>query len=527
MKSHRCIPLILGAAIVLSSCAPKQSHEPAQVDSLRVQAEELVKSLSLMGWNSWAYGAPSNQDSLYRSNANVFTLDHIRLVQRVEQAETSTVQRKRLSYFVRYLATEYISMKNAPLSDRISNMEAAATVTFEGKSIPYRQVPGMMANEKSQKRRAGLYLALDPVLDTLNLLYSQVEDNSQQLARDLGYPSYNQMAQELKGFSFSDFKTMVEQVLAETESSYTNLLDEIIQKQLKLKRTGFFRYDLAPIFRSERFDPYFRADSMLGTLKRTYQGLGITVDAQRNLTIDSDIRPAKNPRAVCYPIDVPNDVRLSIKPIGGFDDYSALFHEMGHGEHYANTKENAMEFKYLGEPTVTENFAFLSEYLLSNQAWIRTYTRMPTKVEKDLLRFQAFHRLYFIRRYCAKFLYELQLHSGTANADSLYGALQSQAIGFREIPSDRKRYLADVDAFFYTASYLRAWFLEAQLNARLVRDFGANWFENPKAGVYLQSLWAYGDRYDGNELVRMVGSDSISPDALMSELKMMILFSTK
>ena len=61
----------------------------------------------------------------------------------------------------------------------------------------------------------------------------------------------------------------------------------------------------------------------------------------------------------------------------------------------------------------------------------------------------------------------------------------------------------------------------------MTKDFGVNWFENPKAGEYLQSLWASGDRYDGDELVKMIGYDSIRPDALMSELKMMILFSTK
>ena len=84
-----------------------------------------------------------------------------------------------------------------------------------------------------------------------------------------------------------------------------------------------------------------------------------------------------------------------------------------------------------------------------------------------------------------------------------------------------------MDALFYTASYLRAWFLEAQLNAKLTKDFGVNWFENPKAGGYLQTLWANGDRYNGDEFVKMIGFDAIRPDMLMNELKMMILFSTK
>jgi hypothetical protein len=147
---------------------------------------------------------------------------------------------------------------------------------------------------------------------------------------------------------------------------------------------------------------------------------------------------------------------------------------------------------------------------------------MPVKVETEFLRFQVFHRLYFVRRYCAKFQYELQLHAGVANPESLYAALQSKAIGHQEHPSDRKGYLVDVDPLFYSASYLRAWFLEAQLNARLTKDFGVNWFEDPKAGECLQSLWANGDRYNGDEFVKMIGFDAISPDMLMTELKMMI-----
>ena len=528
MKLNLIAPLIVVASLLmLSSCAPKRSHEPQQVDSLRVQAEQLIKAQSLMGWNSWALGAESNQDSLYKAYGSLFTLDNIKLVQRVEQAETNAVQKQRLAYFRRYLSTEYISKQNASLSDRASNYEASANITFGGKAIPYRKVNSLIANEKSQKRRAGLYVALDPVLDSLNIFQQEIEQNNQRVARELGFVSYDKMSEELKGFSFKDFMATSEQVLAETESTYTSLLTEMIKKNLRLKPSDFYRYDTPPLFRNVQFDRYFKADSMLPVLYETYRGMGIDISAMKNLKIDSEVRDAKNPRAVCYPIEVPDDVRLSIKPIGGHDDYSALFHEMGHGLHYANTKENAFEFKYLGEPTVTENFAFLSEYLLSNQAWLRLHTKMPVNVQKDFLRFQAFYRLYFIRRYSAKFLYEMQLHDGVADPAVLYATLQSKAIRYQQIPSDRKRYLVDVDALFYSASYLRAWYLEAQLNATLTKDFGVNWFENPKAGEYLRSLWSNGDRYDGDEFVKLIGYDAIRPDVLMNELKMMMLFSTK
>ena len=87
--------------------------------------------------------------------------------------------------------------------------------------------------------------------------------------------------------------------------------------------------------------------------------------------------------------------------------------------------------------------------------------------------------------------------------------------------------LRSVDDLYYSASYLRAWFLEAQLEAKLTADFGVNWFENPRAGRFLVSLWSRGDLLNGDELVQLLGYDRISPDALLQHIRMMLVLSTK
>jgi len=519
--------LLLSVAALLVSCAPERKRDAETIDSLRTEAEQLIKAQALMGWNSWVFGTPSNQDSLYNSHANLFTKEHINLVQKAEGDEPDSVQKKRLRYFRRYLTTEYIAKQTAPLSDRLTNLEATTKVSFEGKDLPYRQVSSLLINEPKQKRRAGLYAAVDPVLDTLNTLLREIEQRNQRLAIDLGFASYTSLAEEVKGFSLTGLTPVLQRVLGETASTYTDLLREAAQKYLHLSLSSFFRYDIGALFRSREFDAFFSGAPMLERAESTYAGLGINLQSMKNLTIDADSRPLKIPRAVCYAIDVPSDVRLSVKPVGGFDDYRSLFHELGHALHYSHTKEYAFEFKYLGEPTVTENYAFLSEYLLVNQAWLRLRTSMPVRVQKDFLRLQALYRLYFLRRYCAKVLYELQLHDGVANPSSVYAQLLSSSTGYVAIPSDEKHYLVDVDQLFYSASYLRAWLLEGQFHARLNRDYGVNWFERPEAGAYLESLWGYGDRYGGDEFVRRIGYESISPDALLAELKTMVLFSTQ
>jgi hypothetical protein len=524
--NSRIAIVVCTVAALFASCAPRHPKDVEQIDNLRAEAESLVKAQSLMGYESWTMGKPSNQDSLYKLHASLFTRENIALARRTEEEEPDAVQKKRLTYFRRYLTSEFIARHTASLTDNVSNIEADATVSVNGTTIPYRDVAGMISNERVQSKREALYQAADPVLDSLNKVLARVEDESKRLSRELGYSSYTAMVEDLRGYSLTGLTPMAEDVLSSTDSLYFGLLKEMLTSELGLLPGAFHRFDVAPLFRNPKVDRFFPPSSMMGVVTSTYKCLGIDLRTEQNLTVDAENRPGKNPRAVCFAVSVPNDIRLSIKPIGGVDDYGALFHEMGHAQHYANTKEHAFEFKYTGEPTVTESFAFLSEYLLTNQAWLRQNSKMPTPLLQQYTRTAAFQRLYMVRRYCAKILYELQLHGNATNAPSLYAQLQARAAGYVSVPSDEKRYLIDVDPLYYAASYIRAWFLESQLNGKLSQDFGANWFEHPAAGEMVRSLWQNGDRLNGEELASSLGLGAIGPEAWLKEMNAMVLFST-
>ena len=81
----------------------------------------------------------------------------------------------------------------------------------------------------------------------------------------------------------------------------------------------------------------FPGDKMLPALEATLADLGVDLHAQANVHLDVEQRENKSPRAFCSPIEVPGKVMLVIQPIGGPDDWSALFHEAGHTEHFAHT----------------------------------------------------------------------------------------------------------------------------------------------------------------------------------------------
>ena len=107
-----------------------------------------------------------------------------------------------------------------------------------------------------------------------------------------------------------------------------------------------------------------------------WPGSGSTWTAQSNVTLDTEARPTKSPRAFCSTPRVPEEVYLVLPPIGGREDYAALFHEAGHAEHYGCTDaELAFEFRHLGDNGVTESFAFLLEGLTANGEWLAALPR--------------------------------------------------------------------------------------------------------------------------------------------------------
>jgi hypothetical protein len=241
---------------------------------------------------------------------------------------------------------------------------------------------------------------------------------------------------------------------------------------------------------------------MLPALEATLSELGIELRAQRNVELDVEARPAKDPRAFCSPIEVPGRVVLCIKPMGGIDDWRALFHEAGHTEHFAHTSASlSFEARRLGDNAVTEGWAFLLEHLVNDPAWLAR--RLDVGGIHELAAESAAVLLYYVRRYCAKLLYELELHGGAA-IDDMPARYAERMLDATRLEHPEGDFLADVDPGFYCTSYLRAWALEAQLARTLREQFGTSWFASRKAGDLLRELWHEGQGMDADELAREV-----------------------
>lgn len=400
------------------------------------------------------------------------------------------------------------------LSEETTNAMMKMTVEWDGKEIPYRTAPVVVANEPSTPRRHDLQARvlartaeLNPKLaGRMRILHDEV--------RDLGYADYATLWDELGELKLEALAEDMRQLLETTADVYYPRLARFLEG-IGVSQEEAETSDISHLFRATLFDALFPKDKLLPALRQTHRGLGIDIDSQPNLKLDVEARPLKSPRAFCAPIRVPDDVKLVIMPHGGQDDYQAILHESGHAEHFANVRPDLpFAFKYLGDNSVTEAYAMVLDNLLHSRTWLQQVLGIASP--EEYLRFVQFHKLYLLRRYASKLLYELQLHKGDLTGmEALYATTLGDNLGIR-VPAEN--YLNDVDDNFYAARYLRAWIFEVQLRRRLEEKFGEAWFASRDAGEFLRGLWGDGQRLSADELARQLGYDGLDIGPLLDEL---------
>jgi hypothetical protein len=419
-------------------------------------------------------------------------------------------------YLLDFIATGYLENQTRALSEQVVADELAATIEWDGHPVPYRQVPALIANEPDAVRRHALErLHLDAML-AFNPAREERERRLQREARGFGYPDYVALYDALHAIDLDALITRMQSFIADTTEPYLAALDTYLG-EMRILRDDARKCDLARIFRFSPFDSAFPEDRLLPTLHAALKDLGIDLEEQSQIHLDVEPRPLKSPRAFCSPVQVPMDVRLVLKPMGGAQDYETLFHEAGHAEHFGNV-DRSLSFPYrcLGDSALTETYAFLLEHLLHDPIWLRRH--LAVEQPKSLLQLAGFHRLYFLRRYGTKLIYERELHAADDPTDfaPVYDELLTNNLGVAYGPES---YLADVDDGFYAAEYVRAWIFEAQLRRYLLQEFDDEWFRNPKAGRFLIEMWRDGQRYPVTQLARFMGFEGLDAGPVTDDIR--------
>ncbi|HXY85421.1 MAG TPA: hypothetical protein VEH52_08040 [Gaiellaceae bacterium] len=422
----------------------------------------------------------------------------------------------------RFACEGYFGELTRDHAERLAALESEIQVTIDGEDVPFRMLRPYQANESDRAKRERIDEQLSDVLEErMNPISLDGARAVQSAVTELGFDTYLDLYRKaLPTAELDGLAAQCRALLDSTERLYEETANTLFRSRLGFGLADAKRWDIGRLFRAPQWDELFPADRMLPALEATLEDLGIDLKSQENVHLDLDERPNKTPRAFCAPIEIPDKVMLVIQPIGGPDDWRALFHEAGHTEHFANTSRTlSMEDKRLGDNAVTEGWAMLLQHLTDDPAWLSRRLDFPRPGEYAAE--GATGLLYFVRRYCAKILYEVEFHAAAdvTTMRNRYVELLGDALKIEPSPAS---YLTDIDAGFYVSAYLRSWAFEAQLRNFLREKFGTQWFTTRDAGNLLRELWSEGQRVRADEMLKDVTGSALEMEAVAVRIREVI-----
>jgi hypothetical protein len=407
------------------------------------------------------------------------------------------------------------SRQLAPLDEREIAWEGSAAVRLDdGREIPFESVSIEMANSQHRNERHAIETARATLVEReLAPIRRERFQRERDITERLGLAAnYNATFELLSGVSLAHLRAECEGFLRDTQSLWDEVLPEFSKRVLAMDARQLTRADALALFRAREFDAHFPSAHMESSIRGQVRDMGIDPLASGRIILDTGDRPGKRSRAFCAPVRVPGEVYLVLRPHGGQSDWTTFLHELGHSLHFAYMRPDlAFEYRWLGDNSITEGYAMLFDHLMQAPGWLKRYTSLSGAVLPPFVRSAAFEELHFLRRYCAKLTYEIELYGGEVRWESLPDLYVDRLTAATTFRYNRADAFVDVDPRYYAVRYLLAWQLQALITETLVERYDDDWWRNPRVGPWICSaLFAEGQRETAHEQAKRVAGKPLS-----------------
>lgn len=356
--------------------------------------------------------------------------------------------------------------------------------------VPWLQAESDFDRREIMKKECGIFFRkiVNPML--LGILELTVKTVTERF----GFRDFVEYSEAKKQISFDVAAGTYTAFLDRTQDLYLSRMIPWVEDVVGRPFENLSRYHALHLLRVRRFDEYFPVSRLMDLVRETFKPLGLDLDSRGDVITDVTADPAKNPDGICVGVEIPGEVHVLARPVGGLIDLETVLHEMGHAYFLSHfSPDLPLEHRrFYRSPALDETFAFLFMNLIGNSAWLSKLVGMPMSDADALARVFTTKRLCLIRRYIGKFLAEKELHeSGNIKDPGPYCRNLERATGFVYEPEG---YLIDMDQDFYSVDYLAGWAGADVLGGHLEARYGTDWFASPQAGDFLRDIAANGRR---------------------------------
>lgn len=487
------------------------------IEWLRRDGQRFLEELSREYYLAGSGQKPTAElQPIYKKHAGVVGADALELaLDAFRGAPEGSEERRSARLLLDWQVESQSARELAALDEREIAWEASAVVRLDdGTAIPFQRAAIELANATDGAERRRLEQARNRLVSAeLAPLRRERFQRERDITEALDLaPGYNATWELLTGIDLGALREQCAGFLRDTADMWRETLPGALKRGLGIHVNEASRADALALFRAREWDDRFPASSMEREITRQVREMGIDPRASGRIVLDTGEREGKRSRAFCAPVQVPGEVYLVLRPHGGQTDWTTFLHELGHALHFAHMRPDLpMEYRWLGDNSITEGFAMLFDHLMHDRGWLKRYTGLQGAQVAEFERTVALEELHFLRRYCAKLTYEIELYGGATSWESLpdlYAASLTEATTFRYPTADA---FVDVDPRYYAARYLRAWQMQALVTETLRERYDDDWWRNPRSGPWLcQALFGEGQRELAHEMAQRVSGKALS-----------------
>ncbi|MFL5921393.1 MAG: hypothetical protein ACJ75D_08830 [Gaiellaceae bacterium] len=454
--------------------------------------------------------------------AELFTRDQLEALRQAESGAAAGEERERLYRLRKTCEAGLISAELAEREDALENAILAARVEFQGEQLPLRTAQAKLAVLSDYGERDELGRLATDLSATFNDERLDVLRAGEELEAEVsGIEDPVTRNEEEKGISIRELESALAKASGAATAVYSQLKDRWLERLLGPEREEVpSSSHVAYLRRLSPLEAIYTKEQAVPTCMDTLSRLGFELENEPNIKLDLDDRPQKSPRACVIPADPPTVVHLITRAQGGLHDYQAFLHEAGHALHYAGCDPSLpYTFRNISrDHALTEIYSYIVEAISRQPGWHARYFGLADEEAAQNAEATVFMEALLFRRYAAKLRFELDFWSRfreDAGSDTGYAELLTDATG---MAYRREGYLADMDAGFYSADYLRAWIRAAQLRSYLEREVGDEWWASRETGDRLRDLFREGTKPSSEEIAGRIGFEPLDTRPLLAEL---------
>ncbi len=421
---------------------------------------------------------------------------------------------------------------------RITELEASIRSTYytyrpsvDGKRLSDNELDEILTESLDSGEVRQAWLASKEVGQEVAANLKQLVKVRNRAAQEQGYRDQFARSLELNEIDESDLFGLFDEIAAQTEEPYQQLLAQIKTKradrfglevdQLYPWHFGDRFFQRPPVLSEGDFTEHFKGHDPVPLALATYDGWGLEV---RDILDRSDLyaREGKNQHAFCLDLDRSGDIRTLNNLESTHRWTKTLLHELGHAVYDKYIDQNLPWLLRKPPHTLsTEAIAELSETVMAEPSWLVDQLGLsPDRAELAAAEAAQRHRaelLIFTRWVLVMTNFERALYRDpSADLDQLWWDLKEKYQGL-ERPPDRqapdwaaKYHLALAPVYYQ--NYLLGQLVAAQLRAVLESEIDGLKLRPEVGAFFKERVFASGASLPWHEHVERATGQPLDPD---------------